>query len=395
MPALILASTSRYRKELLGRLGVDFTVGAPEVDETTVAGESPLDTALRLARLKALAVAAAHRDAVVIGSDQTATLDGVTVIGKPGEHARAVEQLRVASGRMTDLPHGPVGDPPGRTGFERTVVIDTRVRFRTLVRRADRGLPGSRTRLRLRGLGQVEGLGIALLEGIDGSDPTALVGLPLIELTGPAGRDRPVLDRPLPSRPAHGQPSSAPARLFLIPTPLGQDEDPLRVLPPATVEAVVDARRTSSRRTRAARAPCSQRLPLRRAAAAAAHRRAQRAHDRRRTAALLAPVLAGRDAGLLSEAGCPAVADPGAALVASRTATACGCVPLVGPSALLLALMASGMNGQRFCFAGYVPVDPRRRDANGCATLERRSAAGDETVLIIETPYRTQRSSRR
>jgi septum formation protein len=183
MPALILASTSRYRKELLGRLGVEFTVSAPEVDETTVAGESPLDTALRLARLKALAVAAGRRDALVIGSDQTATLDGVTVIGKPGEHARAVEQLRAASGRVMTF-HTGLSVIHLARGFERTVAIDTRVRFRTLSDAQIERYLAREPAYDCAGSAKSEGLGISLLEGIEGSDPTALVGLPLIALTG-------------------------------------------------------------------------------------------------------------------------------------------------------------------------------------------------------------------
>lgn len=108
-----------------------------------------------------------------------------------------------------------------------------------------------------------------------------------------------------------------------------------------------------------------------------------------RIPALLAPIVAGRDAGLLSEAGAPAVADPGAALVqAAHTANIC-VRPLVGPSALLLALMASGMNGQRFSFAGYVPAQADAR-ARRLRELEQRSLHADEAVLIIETPYRNR-----
>ncbi len=104
---------------------------------------------------------------------------------------------------------------------------------------------------------------------------------------------------------------------------------------------------------------------------------------------LLAPILAGRDAALVSEAGCPAVADPGAALVALAHARGLRVVPLIGPSSLILALMASGMNGQRFAFVGYVPVSQAER--TGCLReLERRSARDHETQILIETPYRNQ-----
>jgi 16S rRNA (cytidine1402-2'-O)-methyltransferase len=105
---------------------------------------------------------------------------------------------------------------------------------------------------------------------------------------------------------------------------------------------------------------------------------------------LLQPVRQGLDLGLLSEAGCPAVADPGAALVALAHAEGVRVVPLVGPSSLLLALMASGLNGQQFCFHGYLPVERAAR-AESIRRLERESAAQSATQLIIETPYRSQR----
>jgi 16S rRNA (cytidine1402-2'-O)-methyltransferase len=106
-----------------------------------------------------------------------------------------------------------------------------------------------------------------------------------------------------------------------------------------------------------------------------------------RCAALLAPARAGRDVGLLSDAGCPGVADPGAALVAAAHAANIRVVPLVGPCAILLALMAAGMNGQRFAFHGYLPVKPDAR-AQALARLEQASRAEDCTQLFIETPYR-------
>ena len=104
---------------------------------------------------------------------------------------------------------------------------------------------------------------------------------------------------------------------------------------------------------------------------------------------LLAPLLAGRDCGLLSEAGCPAVADPGAALVRLAHAHGIRVVPLVGPSAVLLALMASGLNGQRFTFHGYLPVEKERRRAK-LVELEHDSLRHDRTQILIETPYRNQ-----
>jgi 16S rRNA (cytidine1402-2'-O)-methyltransferase len=105
---------------------------------------------------------------------------------------------------------------------------------------------------------------------------------------------------------------------------------------------------------------------------------------------LLAPVLAGNDTGLLSEAGCPAIADPGAGLVRLAHQKNIRIRPLVGPSSILLALMASGLNGQRFVFHGYLPVEPDRR-AKTLVQLEKDSIARDQTQIFIETPYRNQK----
>lgn len=109
-----------------------------------------------------------------------------------------------------------------------------------------------------------------------------------------------------------------------------------------------------------------------------------------RVAGLGAPLLAGRSLGLLSEAGCPAVADPGSALVEFAHRHGIRVEPLVGPSSLMLALMASGLQGQRFCFHGYLPVEPAARDAT-LRDLERESARHGATQLFIETPYRNDK----
>lgn len=183
-------------------------------------------------------------------------------------------------------------------------------------------------------------------------------------------------------------PTRRSGRLYLVPTPLGPDEDPLRVLPPATVEAVVGLDRFVAEHARSARAVLG-RLPMRRVMQELEIHELNRNTPDARLPGLLAPLLAGHDVGLLSEAGVPAVADPGAALVALAHREGIEVVPLVGPSSLLLALMASGMNGQAFAFVGYVPVDPAAR-AQRLRELERRSAASGEAVLMIETPYRNQ-----
>lgn len=178
---LVLASTSPYRRDLLARLGLPFEVAAPGVEETPLDGETPAETAARLALAKASAVATAHPDAIVIGSDQTATIDGRTLIGKPVSHARAVAQLRAASGRTIQF-HTGLAVVSLTRGFSRCVVVDTRVRFRTLSdTRIERYL-ALEPAYDCAGSAKVEGLGIALIESLEGPDPTALIGLPLIEL---------------------------------------------------------------------------------------------------------------------------------------------------------------------------------------------------------------------
>jgi septum formation protein len=177
---LVLASTSRYRAELLRRLGVDFEPCAPGTDETPVAGESPPARARRLAIAKAEAAAGTRRDAVVIGSDQVAELDG-TLLDKPGTAARACEQLLASSGRQVDF-HTAVCVLDTRDGRRHVHVDHTRVRFRPLraeeiARYIEREQP-----LDCAGSFKCEGLGITLFEGIDNSDPSALIGLPLIAL---------------------------------------------------------------------------------------------------------------------------------------------------------------------------------------------------------------------
>ncbi len=177
-PALILGSTSRYRRELLARLRLPFESVAPQVDETPHPGETPADLALRLALAKARDVARRHPAAVVIGSDQVADLAGEPV-GKPGTHERAVAQLQRMSGR-TVIFQTAVAVVCVATDFERSSLASVQVRFRDLK-------PAEIERyLRLEqpydcaGSAKSETLGIALLAAIDSDDPTALVGLPLI-----------------------------------------------------------------------------------------------------------------------------------------------------------------------------------------------------------------------
>ena len=190
LPPLILGSTSRYRRELLLRLRLPFSVVSPMVDESPLPGETPRELALRLALAKARAVAAMHPEAVVIGADQVADLDGQS-IGKPGNHERAVEQLRTMSGRRVVFQTAIAVLRPA-TGFESSALAPVTVQFREL------GAAEIERYLRLEqpydcaGSAKCETLGIALLRSIESDDPTALVGLPLIrtaELLRQAGLD--------------------------------------------------------------------------------------------------------------------------------------------------------------------------------------------------------------
>jgi septum formation protein len=176
--ALVLGSTSRYRQELLQRLRIPFTVAAPDVDEAPQPGEAPAALALRLALAKAHAVAAAFPDAVVIGSDQVADLDGLPM-GKPGTHERAVAQLRQMRGR-TVVFQTAVAVVCQASGFEQASLAAVKVRFRDLSDEAIEYYLRAELPYDCAGSAKSEGLGIALLEAIDSDDPTALVGLPLI-----------------------------------------------------------------------------------------------------------------------------------------------------------------------------------------------------------------------
>jgi septum formation protein len=176
--ALVLGSTSRYRQELLQRLRIPFTVAAPDVDEAPQPGEAPAALALRLALAKAHAVAADFPDAVVIGSDQVADLDGLP-LGKPGTHERAVAQLRQMRGR-TVVFQTAVAVVCQASGFEQASLAAVKVRFRALSDEAIENYLRAEQPYDCAGSAKSEGLGIALLEAIDSDDPTALVGLPLI-----------------------------------------------------------------------------------------------------------------------------------------------------------------------------------------------------------------------
>ncbi len=176
--ALVLGSTSRYRRELLERLRVPFEVAAPEVDETPLPGEAPLAMAQRLALAKAQAVAAKFPHAVVIGSDQVADLHGEP-LGKPGTHARATAQLRRMRGQVVVFQTA-LAVVCQETGFVEQDVAAVRVLFRNLSDAEIEAYLIAEEPYDCAGSAKSEGLGIALLERIDNDDPTALIGLPLI-----------------------------------------------------------------------------------------------------------------------------------------------------------------------------------------------------------------------
>jgi septum formation protein len=177
-PALILASTSRYRRELLGRLRLPFSVASPEVDETALADEAPAALAERLALAKARVVAERHPDAVVIGADQVADLDG-QAIGKPLVHERAVAQLRAMRGRSVVFQTA-VAVVRASRGYAQTRIAPVVVHFRDLSDAEIETYLRTEQPYDCAGSAKCETLGIALLDAIDSDDPSALVGLPLI-----------------------------------------------------------------------------------------------------------------------------------------------------------------------------------------------------------------------
>jgi len=185
MPApIVLASTSLYRRQLLERLGLPFTVLSPAVDETPCEGERPAALAARLALAKAEAGARQRPEAVVIGSDQVAELDD-RPINKPETHARAVDQLLSMSGREVTFHTAlcVLGSPGHEGEGQRQLdVVETRVRYRRLGRDAIERYLAAEPAYDCAGSARIEALGVSLVESVVSEDPTALVGLPLIRL---------------------------------------------------------------------------------------------------------------------------------------------------------------------------------------------------------------------
>jgi septum formation protein len=179
-PSIVLASTSPYRRALLARLRLPFEVRAPAVNEAALPGEAARETALRLAQAKARAVAPDCPAALIIGCDQVAVLDGVS-LGKPGSHANAVAQLKAMRGRSV-LFHTALTLFNARTGALQTAEVPTTVRFRQYGdAEIERYLEVERP-YDCAGSAKIEGLGIVLVESVHSADPTALIGLPLMQL---------------------------------------------------------------------------------------------------------------------------------------------------------------------------------------------------------------------
>ncbi len=177
---LILASTSPYRRQLLERLGLPFEIANPQTDETPLPGEAPEALSLRLAEAKARAVAQQYPDALIIGSDQVATTDG-KIYGKPGNHERAVAQLKALSGQTVNF-YTALCLFNAQAGQADVRGVPTLVTFRDLSESEIENYLHREPAYNCAGSAKSEGLGIALLASMQGDDPNALVGLPLIAL---------------------------------------------------------------------------------------------------------------------------------------------------------------------------------------------------------------------
>ncbi|MGB8857376.1 MAG: Maf family nucleotide pyrophosphatase [Burkholderiales bacterium] len=179
-PPIVLASTSVYRRELLAKLQIPFEVAAPDIDETPETGESPVDTAIRLAEAKARKVALQFPGALIIGSDQVAVLGG-SQLGKPLTHDNAVKQLRALRGRQAVF-HTAIALYDSRKETLQRRLVPTSVLFRDLTDAQIENYLQKERPYHCAGAAKAEGLGIALIAQIHGTDPNALIGLPLIAL---------------------------------------------------------------------------------------------------------------------------------------------------------------------------------------------------------------------
>lgn len=179
-PSIVLASGSPFRRELLSRLGIEFSSYSPDIDESAQPAELPEALVLRLAESKARAVAELHPDALIIGSDQVATIDG-RILGKPGNHERAVEQLMRASGRRVSFLTS-LCLFNSATRAVQLAVEPFHVVFRELTRDEVESYLHKEQPYNCAGSFKSEGLGICLFQRMEGNDPSSLIGLPLIRL---------------------------------------------------------------------------------------------------------------------------------------------------------------------------------------------------------------------
>ncbi|MBV1775841.1 Maf family nucleotide pyrophosphatase [Burkholderiaceae bacterium DAT-1] len=180
MLPLVLGSTSRYRRELLERLGITFSVAKPDCDETPLAGETAAETACRLARIKAQSLASTYPAALIIGSDQVALLDGVQ-LGKPGNFERAFSQLTAMRGK-TIVFHTALCLFNSQSGQTQEVVVPWHVTMRNYSDDEIRNYLEREQPYDCAGSAKTEGLGVTMIQSMQGSDPAAIIGLPLIEL---------------------------------------------------------------------------------------------------------------------------------------------------------------------------------------------------------------------
>ncbi|WP_290522319.1 nucleoside triphosphate pyrophosphatase [Alcanivorax sp.] len=180
-PALLLASSSPFRRELLGKLHLEFSHQSPDIDEARHEGETPTNLVMRLAQQKAAALAEQHPDTLIIGSDQVAVL-GDQVLGKPGTREKAIEQLSAASGQRVTFLTGLclLNTTTGRT---QVACEPFNVQFRTLKQQQIKRYVDLEQPLNCAGSFKSEGLGIVLFKALEGRDPNSLIGLPLIVLT--------------------------------------------------------------------------------------------------------------------------------------------------------------------------------------------------------------------
>jgi MAF protein len=177
---IVLGSTSPFRKELLTRLGLDFVTASPDIDETAHNRETPEQLVARLSEAKARAVASIHPDALIIGSDQIAVVDD-EILGKPGTHEKAIQQLKQLSGKTVVFYTG-LCLFNSRTGHTQLEVVPFKVIFRTLTEQQIDNYLKKEQPYNCAGSFKSEGLGIALFERLEGDDPNTLIGLPLIRL---------------------------------------------------------------------------------------------------------------------------------------------------------------------------------------------------------------------